>query len=114
MKKRDLFRKLAFASADIFGGGSFNIINFLYPGFLALTVGISPYWSGFIILVARIFDAIVDPLIGWLSDRTQSRFGKRRIYLIVCSPLIAGAMFLLFYPFNFPDMALRIIAVLLS
>jgi len=114
MKKRDLFRKLAFASADLFGGGSFNIINFLYPGFLALTVGIPAYWCGVIILVARIFDALIDPIIGWFSDRTRSRFGKRRIYLIVCSPLIVGGMFLLFYPFNFPNMALRIIAVLLS
>jgi len=114
MKKNNLFKKLAFASADLFGGGSFNIINFLYPGFLALVVGIPAYWCGFIILVARIFDAVIDPVIGWLSDRTHSRFGKRRVYLIFCSPLIIGAMFLLFYPFNFPDMTLRIIAVLLS
>ncbi len=114
MKKNNLGRKLAFASADLFGGGSFNIINFLYPGFLALVVGINPFWSGFIILAARIFDAVIDPIIGWLSDATKSRFGKRRIYLIVCSPLIVVAMFLLFYPFNFPNMALRIIAVLLA
>jgi len=114
MKNKNLFKKLAFASADLFGGGSFNIINFLYPGFLALVVGIPAYWCAFIILVARIWDAIIDPFIGWLSDMTKSRFGKRRIYLIVCSPLIIGAMFLLFYPFNFPSMALRIIAVLLS
>lgn len=114
MKKKNFLRKLAFASADLFGGGSFNIINFLYPGFLALVVGINPFWSGFIILAARVFDAIIDPIIGWMSDSTKSRFGKRRIYLIVCSPLIVVAMFLLFFPFNFPNMALRIISVLLS
>ncbi len=114
MKKKDLFRKLAFASADLFGGGSFNIINFLYPGFLALVVGIPAFWCGFIIFAARIFDAVIDPIIGWFSDRTKSRFGKRRIYLIVCSPLIVIAMFLLFYPFNFPSMTLRIISVLLA
>jgi len=114
MKKNNFLRKIAFASADLFGGGSFNIINFLYPGFLALVVGINPFWSGFIILAARIFDAVIDPIIGWLSDSTKSRFGKRRVYLIVCSPLIVGAMFLLFYPFNFSSMALRIISVLLS
>jgi len=53
MKNNEMKKKLAFASADIFGGGSFNIVNFLYPGFLALTVGISPYWIGIVILVAR-------------------------------------------------------------
>ncbi|MFA5481044.1 MAG: MFS transporter [Bacilli bacterium] len=114
MKVKNFFRKLAFASADLFGGGSFNIINFLYPGFLALVVGIDPFWSGFIILAARVFDAVIDPIIGWLSDSTKSKFGKRRIYLIVCSPLIVIAMFLLFYPFNFPNYALRIISVLLA
>lgn len=60
-KKHSLGQKLAFASADLFGGGSFNIINFLYPGFLALTVGISPFWSGLIMLISRVFDAVIDP-----------------------------------------------------
>ena len=113
-QKNSLFRKLAFASADLFGGGSFNIINFLYPGFLALVVGINPFWSGFIILVARVFDAFIDPFIGWLSDRTQSKFGKRRIYLIAVSPLIIVGMFLLFFPFQFRDELARVGAVLIS
>ena len=114
MKIKKLTRKLAFASADLFGGGSFNIINFLYPGFLALVVGINPFWASFIMMTARIFDAVIDPIIGWISDATKSRFGKRRIFLIVCSPLIVVGMFLLFYPFSFPDMTLRIISVLVS
>ncbi len=115
MKKTNpLVRKIAFASADLFGGGSFNIINFLYPGFLALVVGISPFWSSLIMLVARVFDAIIDPIIGWISDRTESRFGKRRIYLIVVSPLIIVGMFLVFYPYQFPNEMTRVIAVLIS
>ena len=60
MAQKELKKKLAFASADIFGGGSFNIINFLYPGFLALTVGISPYWIGIIMLIARFWDAALE------------------------------------------------------
>lgn len=113
-KTSQVMRKIAFASADLFGGGSFNIINFLYPGFLALVVGINPFWSSFIMLVARVFDAVIDPIIGWISDRTQSKFGKRRIYLIFVSPLIIVGMFLLFYPFQIADLTLRVIAVLLS
>lgn len=109
-----LRRKLAFASADIFGGGSFNIINFLYPGFLALTVGLSPYWIGLVMLIARIWDAITDPIMGYISDRTQSRFGKRRVYLIFTSPLILVSMYLLFFPYDMSDVNLRIIAALAS
>ncbi len=105
---------LAFASTDIFGGGSFNIINFLYPGFLALTVGIPAYWAGVIILVARIWDAITDPIMGVLSDRTRSKFGKRRLYLIIASPLVVLGLFLVFYPFSFESLTLRILACLLT
>jgi len=113
-KKVSLRSKLAFASADLFGGGSFNIINFLYPGFLALVVGIDPFWSGFIILVSRVFDAVIDPFIGWLSDQTQSRWGKRRIYLIFVSPFVVLGMFLVFYPFQLESELARIGAVLVS
>ncbi|MDX9691334.1 MAG: MFS transporter [Acholeplasmataceae bacterium] len=114
MAKNTLKQKLAFASADVFGGGSFNIINFLYPVFLAITVGISAYWIGIIMLVARIWDAFTDPLMGYLSDRTESRFGKRRIYLIFASPFVLVSMYFLFFPYSFSDVYLRITAVLLS
>lgn len=114
MRKGTLKQKLSFASADVFGGGSFNIINFLYPVFLAITVGINAYLIGVIMLVARLWDAITDPLMGYISDRTQSRFGKRRIYLIFASPFILISMYFLFFPYAFSDVNLRVIAVLLS
>jgi oligogalacturonide transporter len=114
MPNKELRKKLAFASCDIFGGGSFNIINFLYPGFLALTVGISPYWIGFVMLVARGWDAIIDPLIGYISDHTKSKMGKRRIYMVIATPLVLASMYFLFFPYAFPSTALRVIAVLLS
>ena len=113
--KLSIKNKLAFASADIFGGGSFNIINFLYPGFLALTVGLSPYWIGFIMFIARVWDAVSDPLMGIISDRTtNAKFGKRRVYLVISAPLILLAMFLMFFPYSFESVGLRVVAVLLS
>lgn len=114
MKKIPLRRKLAFASADIFGGGSFNIINFLFPGFLALTVGINPFWISFIMLVARGWDSITDPVMGYISDHTKSRFGKRRIYLLISAPLVLVGMFFLFFPYSFSSEFLRVVAVLVS
>lgn len=109
-----LSRKLAFAAADIYGGGSFNIVNFLYPGFLALTVGVSPFWISFIVLVARIWDAVTDPMMGFISDRTKSKLGKRRIYLVIASPLVLVSMYLMFFPFQIDSEILRVIAVLTS
>lgn len=113
-KSKSFLRKIAFASGDIFGGGSFNIINFLYPGFLAFVVGIDPFWSSFIMIVSRIYNILLDPFIGWLSDRTNSRFGKRRLYLIISAPLVIVGLFLMFYPFNFQNKTYQIIAVFIS
>ncbi len=62
---------LAFAVGDVFGGGSFNIINFLYPGFLALAVGLPAELAGVVILLARIFDAVSDPVMGFFSDKLK-------------------------------------------
>lgn len=114
MDKHPVSKKLAFATADIFGGGSFNIVNFLYSYFLVVTVGISPFWAGFIMLFARAWDAVTDPVMGFISDRTRSRFGKRRIYLILAAPLVLISLYLLFFPYDFPVMGLKITAALFS
>lgn len=68
-QKVGLKNKLAFASGDIFGGGSFNIINFLFVPFLTLTVGIPMYWVSVIMLISKVWDGIIDPFIGKISDR---------------------------------------------
>lgn len=116
MQKSTKGRDLAFAVGDVFGGGSFNIVNFLYPAYIALQVGIPLALSGVIMFIARIWDAIIDPMIGQISDRTKGggRFGKRRIYLLIGSPLIIVAMFLMFFPWAMESVAIKFVAVLIS
>ena len=113
-KSLPLKRLLAFASGDIFGGGSFNIINFLYPGYVALAVGLSAQTAGVIIMVARIFDAVSDPVMGFFSDKLRVRFGTRRGSLIFSAPLIILSMFLMFYPYSNPSQTIRFWLVLAS
>ena len=114
MKKHRLRDKLFFAAADIFGGGSFNIVNFLYAPFLALTVRVDPFGIAFVTIFARLWDAFTDPVMGFISDRTKSRFGKRRVYLIFVSPFILVSFFLLFFPYQIDSAFLRVVSVLLS
>ncbi len=113
-KKLPFKRMLAFAVGDLFGGGSFNIINFLYPGFLALAVGLPAELAGVVMLLARIFDAVSDPVMGFISDKLRVRFGTRRGTLIICAPLIVLSMFLMFFPYNNPSVTVRFWLVLLS
>ena len=107
-------RMLAFAVGDFFGGGSFNIINFLYPGFLALAVGLPAHLAGLVILIARVFDAVTDPVMGFISDRMLVRFGTRRGALLIAAPLIVLSLTLMFFPFQNPSVTVRFWAVLLS
>ena len=68
------------------------------PKFYSDVVGIDIALMGFILLAVRLFDAVSDPVIGLLSDRTTSRFGRRRPYIAVGGAGVALAMVFLFAP----------------
>lgn len=96
-----LSNKLAFACGDIFGGGSFNIINFLFTPFLTLVVGIPMVYLTPILLLTKIWDGIIDPFIGRITDGKQpGKFGKRRWFMLVCAAPVMVGLILLFFPWN--------------
>lgn len=66
--------------------------------FYADTVGVALGFIAFAQAFARALDAITDPLMGWLSDRTNTRWGRRRIYMAIGAPLTGIAFYLLFSP----------------
>ena len=99
--KVSLGNKLAFACGDIFGGGSFNIINFLFTPFLTLVVGIPMMYLTPILLLTKIWDGIIDPFIGKITDaKKPGRFGKRRFFMLICAPLVLIGFVLLFFPWS--------------
>ena len=51
--------------------------------YLTEALGISPVWAGTALLIPRLWDAITDPFMGALSDRTRTRMGRRRPFLLV-------------------------------
>ena len=68
------------------------------PKFYSDVVGIDIAVMGLILLGVRLFDAFSDPVIGMASDRTHSRFGRRRPYIILGGIGVAVAMLFLFIP----------------
>jgi len=99
--KVSLGNKLAFACGDIFGGGSFNIINFLFTPFLTLVVGIPMVHLTWMLLLTKIWDGIIDPFIGKITDAKQpGKFGKRRWFMLICAAPVMVGLILLFFPWN--------------
>ncbi|MGD9552492.1 MAG: MFS transporter [Candidatus Caldatribacteriota bacterium] len=74
--------KIFFGIGEIAATSSNTIIGFLYLYYLTDVVGLSPAYAGLAILIGKLWDAITDPMIGLLSDRTKSRWGRRRVYLL--------------------------------
>ena len=64
--------------------------------FFTDAVGIDPIQAGILILVARIFDAFNDPIMGIVVDKTQTKWGKFRPYLLFSPAIIAVSTCLLF------------------
>ena len=113
-KKLSAKTKVAFALGDVFGGGYFNIVNFMYPAYAALTLGLGASLAGIIVMISKIWDAIIDPVMGQLSDRTSGKMGKRRIYILIGAPLVVVAMFLLFFPWSAKSTGVRFALALVS
>jgi GPH family glycoside/pentoside/hexuronide:cation symporter len=76
-------RKAAYAIGDLGNSaGPGTIIPFWYLYFLTDVAKLNPALAGLSILIGKLWDAVNDPLIGWLSDRTRTRWGRRRPYLL--------------------------------
>lgn len=73
-----------------------------------MTLFLHPYYAGelglglaaisIVLLASRLTDFVTDPLMGWLSDRTRSPFGRRRPYVVLGLPVMMFGIYKLFMP----------------
>lgn len=70
----------------------------LMPPYYASTLHVSLAAVGWFLLLSRGADVVLDPMIGKWSDATQSRFGRRRLWMMVGTPLLMFGAFMLFMP----------------
>ncbi len=75
--------------------------HWLYPGLanqvFNISLGMSPALVSTALMINRLFDAVSDPVFGWLSDNTRTRFGRRRPYILVGAILAGIGLPLLFF-----------------
>ena len=86
-----LIQKLAYASGMLAN----NLQAAALPAIMVilnLGLGMDPRWVGVIGFAPRILDALTDPMMGYISDNTRSRWGRRRPYIFI-GAILAGIVF---------------------
>ena len=83
-----------------FGGAGMSIPNNLIMAYLAFFwtdyFGLHPFTVAGLMLVSRVVDAVTDPIMGIIADRTKSKFGKYRPWILFCAPLEGLVIFAMF------------------
>lgn len=77
-----LKEKLCFGTGDIANSLAAASTGFWLLFYLTEVAKIHPSLAGLSLMIGRAIDAICDPIVGWISDRTVSRWGKRRPFLL--------------------------------
>ncbi len=106
-------RQTGISTGRMFGYGAGNIglsmlgvvivvhLPFLYTDYAGLSAGA----TGMALLLAKLFDAGTDPVMGYVSDSTNTRWGRRRPYFVAAAIPLGIAFYFLFSPPVFEDPA---------
>ncbi|WP_299414410.1 MFS transporter [Acaryochloris sp. IP29b_bin.148] len=84
-KKLQLSTKLAYGAGDMGAGITATLLAFSLLFFLTKVAGLNPGMAGAVVAIGKVSDAINDPIIGVLSDRTRSRWGRRHSWILMGS-----------------------------
>jgi GPH family glycoside/pentoside/hexuronide:cation symporter len=96
-----LGQKIAFG-AGMLGNQMFPAALSIFMVVLVKGLGMDPMLWGLLFFLPRLFDALTDPIMGFITDNTRSRWGRRRPYIFI-GAIIAGVSFIVMwqvYPEN--------------
>ena len=95
--KLSVKKKLMYGAGDIGFSLTSTIMGVYFLFFLVEVVGLRPGIAAIPILVGKIWDFVNDPIFGHISDRTRSRWGRRRPYLLFGALPLAFTFTMLWY-----------------
>lgn len=98
--KTTILPMINYSYANMYLGGAGYIISMYFTVFLTDVVNISLQQAGVIVMLATIWDAVTDPVMGIITDRTRSATGKHRRYLLWGLPLMFVSYTLLWNSFG--------------
>ena len=104
-----LKEKIGYALGDAAAGGiTWKVMSIAFPLFFTNVFGLTVADTATLMLIARMFDVVTDPMMGALADRTQSRWGTYRPWLILGAVPFGLIFALLLYTPEFGPMGKRI------
>lgn len=104
-----LKEKIGYALGDAAAGGiTWKVMSIAFPLFFTNVFGLTVADTATLMLIARMFDVVTDPLMGSLADRTQSRWGTYRPWLILGAVPFGLIFALLLYTPDFGPVGKRI------
>lgn len=103
-EKVPVLTKLAFGSGDVGPAVATGIMSFFLLYFFTDVARLSPFLISIILTITKFWDAINDPIIGMLSDRVHTRWGRRRPWFLFGAIPFGVTFFLLFLVPNWGEM----------
>ncbi len=93
--------KVAYGIGDLGNCIAYGAVGYYFVFFLTDVAGLPAEWAGYIFLIARIWDAVTDYAMGVISDNVNTRFGRRRPFILVgCIPFGITFALLWIVPFE--------------
>ncbi len=89
--------KIIYGIGDLGNAVVNSAVQFFLMKFYTDGALVSPALAGNALLLGKLWDAINDPLFGWITDKTHSRFGKRRVFMLFGALPLAIAVALLWF-----------------
>ena len=91
-------QKLAFGSGHL-ANNLFNAALAIFMVVLVMSLGMNPILAGLLGALPRLMDALTDPIMGFISDNTKSKWGRRKPYILLGS-VITGISFMVMWQLN--------------
>ena len=99
--KNDVLPMMKYSSANITTSGAGYVVSLYYMKFLTDVVNLPLAWAGLVTTVAVVWDAITDPIMGVITDRTRSKYGKHRRYILWGMPLLCLSFVMMWNGYGF-------------